>query len=50
VKNTYGLTAKDDINCIIQFNSIPGDITEELKSQRLKTLAKRVRKIRVRLS
>lgn len=49
-KKTYGLTSKDDINCIIQFNSVPGDITDELKTQRLKIIRKRVKKMRVRLA
>jgi hypothetical protein len=50
LKSEYGITLQDDSNMIMVFQSLPGDITEDLKNERINAIKLRFKKVKQKLS
>jgi hypothetical protein len=49
LKIEYGMSLQDDSNLIMVFQSLPGDISEDLKNERVNTIKLRFKKVKQRL-
>lgn len=50
IKKEYGLSIQEEANTIMVFQSIPGNINEELKNERVNAIKLRVKKLKQRMS
>jgi hypothetical protein len=50
IKSEYNLSLQDDSNFIMVFQSFPGDISEELKAERINAIKLRFKKVKQKLS
>ena len=50
IKKEYGLSIQEEANTIMVFQSIPGDINEELKNERVNAIKLRVKKLKQKMS
>ena len=50
IKKEYGLSIQEESNTIMVFQSIPGDINEELKNERVNAIKLRVKKLKQKMS
>jgi hypothetical protein len=50
LKSEYGISLQDDSNLIMVFQSLPGDVSEDLKNERINSIKLRVKKIKQKLS
>jgi hypothetical protein len=50
LKTEYNFSLQDDINFIMVFQSFPGDISEELKAERINAIKLRFKKVKQKLS
>ena len=49
IKKEYGLSIQEEANTIMVFQSIPGDINEELKNERVNAIKLRVKKLKQKM-
>ena len=50
IKKEYGLSIQEESNTIMVFQSIPGDINEDLKNERVNAIKVRVKKLKQKMS
>jgi hypothetical protein len=50
LKSEYNLSLQEDSNFIMVFQSFPGDISEELKAERINAIKIRFKKVKQKLS
>ena len=50
IKKEYGLSIQEESNTIMVFQSIPGDINEDLKNERVNAIKLRVKKLKQKMS
>jgi hypothetical protein len=49
LKNEYGISLQDDSNLVMVFQTLPGDISEDLKNERLSAIKLRSKKVKQKL-
>jgi hypothetical protein len=50
LKSEYGFSLQDDSNMILIFQSLPGDISEDLRNERVNAIKNRFKKIKQKIS